>query len=134
MRAANDAILLCDGIFLLRPELRDRWDLRMVVTAAFDVRLRRALIRDAPRLGSVDVVEHRYRTRYEPGQELYRAERSPRPLPTSSSATTIPPLRCSGPHEPDPGARAVAARHGPWRLVQLATSAMTEASVARSDQ
>ena len=42
------------GIFLLRPELRDRWDLRMVVTAAFDVRLRR-----------------------EPGQELYRAEAQP---------------------------------------------------------
>lgn len=77
MRAAKDAILLCDGIFLLRPELRDRWDLRMVVTAAFDVRLRRALIRDVPRLGSVDVVEHRYRTRYEPGQELYRAEAQP---------------------------------------------------------
>lgn len=77
VRAADDAILLCDGIFLLRPELRDRWDVRIFVTAAFDVRLGRALIRDVPRLGPADVVEHRYRTRYEPGQELYRVQAQP---------------------------------------------------------
>lgn len=77
VRAGDDAILLCDGIFLLRPELRDRWDIRIFVTAAFDVRLGRALIRDVPGLGPADVVENRYRTRYEPGQELYRGQAQP---------------------------------------------------------
>ncbi len=35
MTAPADAVLLFDGVFLLRPELIDRWDLRIFVSAAF---------------------------------------------------------------------------------------------------
>jgi uridine kinase len=36
--AAADAVLLLDGVFLLRPELIDRWDLSIFVSAAFEHR------------------------------------------------------------------------------------------------
>ena len=40
--AAADAVLLLDGVFLLRPELIDRWDLSIFVSAAFEQILDRA--------------------------------------------------------------------------------------------
>lgn len=70
-------VVVCEGIFLLRPELIGLWDLSIVVTAPFETRLLRALARDVPHLGSPTEVEHHYRVRYEPGQELYRAEADP---------------------------------------------------------
>ena len=77
LRAPDDAALLFDGVFLLRPELRDAWDLRVFVTASFEVTLRRALRRDVQVFGSAVEVERRYRTRYIPGQQLYFAEARP---------------------------------------------------------
>jgi uridine kinase len=52
--AAADAVLLFDGVFLLRPELIDRRDLRIFMSAAFEETLARARIRDLPPLGSVE--------------------------------------------------------------------------------
>ena len=43
--APADAVLLFDGVFLLRPELIDRWDLRIFVSATF---LPTALLRHRP--------------------------------------------------------------------------------------
>ncbi len=79
-QAEEDAVLLFDGVFLLRPELRGAWDFSVFVAASFDVTLRRALARDADRFGSAEVVERRYRTRYIPGQRLYAAEAGPERL------------------------------------------------------
>jgi uridine kinase len=45
MTASADAVLLLDGVFLLRPELIDRWDLSIFVSAAFEQILDRARIR-----------------------------------------------------------------------------------------
>ena len=70
-------IVLCEGIFLLRPELLGMWDLTIHVTAPFETRLLRALARHVPQLGTPTEVEHLYRTRYEPGQDLYRAAGHP---------------------------------------------------------
>ena len=75
--APADAVLLLDGVFLLRPELLDRWDLRILVSAAFERILDRALIRDLARLGSAAEVDRRFRTRYIPAQELYFATARP---------------------------------------------------------
>jgi uridine kinase len=75
--AAPDAVLLFDGVFLLRPELRDAWDLRVFVTVPEEEMLRRAVVRDAELFGSPSEVEHRYRTRYIPGQRLYFASACP---------------------------------------------------------
>ena len=52
-------MLLLDGVFLLRPELIDLWDLSIFVSAAFEQILDRARIRDLARLGSTAEVERR---------------------------------------------------------------------------
>lgn len=69
--AAADAVLLFDGVFLLRPELIDKWDLRIFVSTAFEETLARARIRDLAALGSAGRVEQRFRNRYLPSQQLY---------------------------------------------------------------
>jgi uridine kinase len=69
--APADAVLLYDGVFLLRPELIDRWDLRIFVSAAFEETLARARIRDFKLNGSVAEVERRFHERYGPSQEHY---------------------------------------------------------------
>jgi uridine kinase len=69
--ASADAVLLLDGVFLLRPELIDRWDLRIFVSAAFERALDRGRIRDQARLGSITEVERRFRDRHIPAQQLY---------------------------------------------------------------
>jgi uridine kinase len=75
--AAADAVLLFDGVFLLRPELCDAWDLTVFVTVEPDESLYRALERDVELFGSRDEVERRYRTRYLPGQAIYLDEARP---------------------------------------------------------
>jgi uridine kinase len=75
--APRDAVLLLDGIFLLRPELFESWDLRVFVSVRFEEVLRRALERDAAHLGSRTEVERRYGGRYIPGQQLYYAAAHP---------------------------------------------------------
>lgn len=74
--ASDDAILLFDGVFLMRPELRDHWDFTVFVHASFERTLARAQTRDARLLGGADAVRQRYLDRYNPGQRLYlEAER-----------------------------------------------------------
>jgi len=75
--APADAVLLLDGVFLLRPELIDRWDLSIFVSAAFEQAVERARIRDLTRLGSAAEVERRFRTRYIPAQKHYFATARP---------------------------------------------------------
>jgi uridine kinase len=65
------AVVLFDGVFLMRPELDEAWDVRVFLAASFDVTLSRALVRDGAAMGGVEQVERRYRRRYIPGQRLY---------------------------------------------------------------
>jgi len=69
--APADAVLLFDGVFLQRPELMDRWDLCIFVTAAFEETLDRARTRDVALFGSASEVERRHRERYRPSQRFY---------------------------------------------------------------
>ena len=78
--APVDAVLVFDGVFLQRRELRSHFDLCVFVSVAFDETMRRALDRDAPLLGSREEVERRYQERYVPGQRLYFAAVRPREL------------------------------------------------------
>jgi uridine kinase len=71
--APADAVLLFDGVFLMRPELIDRWDLRILVSAPFEETLDRARTRDRELYGSTTEVERRFRNRYIPAQQLYFA-------------------------------------------------------------
>ena len=75
--ASPDSILLFDGVFLLRDELRSFWDFSIFVHADFDEIARRAEARDRELMGGVETVRERYRTRYIPGQELYFNRCSP---------------------------------------------------------
>jgi uridine kinase len=75
--ARRDAILLVDGVFLLRPELVDGWEFRIFVCVSFDEMLRRGLERDAGSSAAREEVERLYRARYIPGQELYLTRARP---------------------------------------------------------
>ena len=69
--ASDDDILILDGVFLLRNELRDDFDFSIFVRAGFDVTLARAEVRDIDLFGSVENIRQRYVERYIPGQRLY---------------------------------------------------------------
>lgn len=71
-----DAVLIFDGVFLLRPELIDRWELRILVSAAPEKTVERALIRESATSSRADV-ERRWRDRYIPSQQLYFATARP---------------------------------------------------------
>ncbi len=75
--AARDAVLLFDGVFLHRLELRAFWDYSIFVRAGFDVTVARAERRDLELFGSVEGVRSRYEQRYVPGQRLYLTEVQP---------------------------------------------------------
>jgi uridine kinase len=71
------AALVLEGVFLLRPELLDCWNLSIYVQVQPSVTLARAVRRDAGLLGGEERVRRRYEQRYLPGQEHYRAIASP---------------------------------------------------------
>ena len=75
--ADQRAILLFDGVFLLRPELRMYWDFAIVVKTDFAVAIERAIRRDLGLFGSPAEVVRRYETRYVPGQQIYLRECRP---------------------------------------------------------
>ena len=69
--APEDAILLFDGVFLLRPEINDQWDYRIFVEVPFAVTVERAMLRDRDLFGSAEATRARYEERYIPGQQIY---------------------------------------------------------------
>jgi len=75
--AAPDAVLVVDGVFLLRPELNDAWDLRVFLEVGFQETLRRAVARDRALFGSAQTTRARYQRRYIPGQRRYLATAQP---------------------------------------------------------
>jgi uridine kinase len=72
--AAVDAILLFDGIFLQRPELREHFDLTIFLDVPFEVTIARMVVRD----GADPNVEAASNRRWVGGQRLYLAECDPR--------------------------------------------------------
>lgn len=76
--APTDAVLILDGVFLLRPELNELWDYRIFVELPFEAALRRARQRDANLFGSEEAVRERYTERYIPGQRIYFKAARPR--------------------------------------------------------
>lgn len=78
--ADRSAILLFDGVFLLRPELRAHWDYSIFVEASFEVTLERAMKRDLSLFGNASEVRRRYETRYIPGQKIYLKECRPKEI------------------------------------------------------
>ena len=68
-------VLVFDGVFALRPELRGYWDLSIYLSITEDESLRRGVQRDP---GNKEELTMRYRARYIPGQHLYNEEAKPK--------------------------------------------------------
>ncbi|WP_267425277.1 hypothetical protein [Methylobacterium sp. GC_Met_2] len=69
--AVVDAILIVDGTFLQRPELRDHWDVALFVRASAATAEARGLSRDATKLGGEAAARDLYAQRYRPAYALY---------------------------------------------------------------
>jgi uridine kinase len=76
--AASNAILIVDGVFLLRPELEAWWDYSIFVDISQELSLERGVARDIGVLGDEAGVRKLYETRYLPGEELYMNRVNPR--------------------------------------------------------
>ncbi|QEW02637.1 uridine kinase [Microbacterium lushaniae] len=72
--APRDAVLIVDGVFLHRPELRGLWDWSVWLEVPFDVSYARMAVRD----GSDPDPDAPTNARYRQGQELYLREADPR--------------------------------------------------------
>ena len=70
-RAPADAVLIVDGTFLQRPELRGGFDLTIFVATSPVVAEQRAVDRDAARSGGADAVRKLYAERYGAAFDLY---------------------------------------------------------------
>ena len=78
LQSANqDAILLFEGIFLHRPELRRYWDFSIFVHADFDITIKRAQKRDIYLFKSAEKIREIYEQRYIPGEQIYLDTESP---------------------------------------------------------
>lgn len=75
--AKDNSILIFDGIFLLRSELADYWDVKIFLKVSFETALQRALKRDIDYFDDEDILKMRYMKRYFPGQELYLNDAHP---------------------------------------------------------
>jgi uridine kinase len=71
-QAPADAVLIVDGTFLQRPELRDHWDLTIFLKTSADTAEQRAVARDAVQSGGVDAVRKLYAERYRGAFDLYQ--------------------------------------------------------------
>lgn len=69
--APTDVILIVDGTFLQRPELRKGWDLTIFIEATELVSEQRGISRDASRLGGMDAAHLLYAERYRPAFDIY---------------------------------------------------------------
>jgi uridine kinase len=78
----RDGTLVVDGIFILKPAVRDLWDLSVFLTGDRGVLLERAVARDGRR--------ERYLSRYVPGESRYLDEIGPERLADVVVDTTDP--------------------------------------------
>jgi uridine kinase len=69
--APADAILIVDGTFLQRPELRDGWDLTIFIEVSPGIATARGIARDANQLGGIEAARQLYAERYDPACDLY---------------------------------------------------------------
>jgi uridine kinase len=70
--ASNDDVLVLDGVFLHRDQLRPYWDFSIWLDVPFRITVPRAVARDAlTSRFSVDVIQQRYTDRYVPAQIAY---------------------------------------------------------------
>jgi uridine kinase len=75
--AGANAVLLFDGVFVFRREINTRWDFRILVDVEAETSIMRALQRDCSPINGPEIVEKKYRLRYEPAWQIYVDEEHP---------------------------------------------------------
>jgi len=76
-KAAKDAIVIIDGVFLYRHNLVNYWDLKILLDTDDETVIERGARRDTARLGSYEVARQKYIDRYIASQTIYYNEESP---------------------------------------------------------
>jgi uridine kinase len=76
-RMPRSAVLVVDGVFALRPELRGSWNLTVWLDVSPEVALDRGVLRDTTRDGAAQALRT-HRDRYLPSQMIYQREAQPR--------------------------------------------------------
>jgi uridine kinase len=76
-RAKDKSVLIVDGTFLQRPEIRSAWDLVVFLDIAEVEALRCGVQRDHDALGGVVIATELYHNRYGPAFDRYAAECRP---------------------------------------------------------
>ena len=89
--AASNAILIVDGVFLLRPELEAWWDYSVFVDISQELSVERGVARDSGVLGDEAEVRRLYEERYLPGEALYMQRVNPRAKANVIVDNTDPP-------------------------------------------
>lgn len=74
LKAKSDSILLFNGIFINRPELRDYWDFSIYLDIGEDESIKRGLSRPE---ADPEKTKLLYLNRYLPGQRIYHKESEP---------------------------------------------------------
>jgi uridine kinase len=69
--AGNDNILIVDGTFLQKPELRDSWDVIIFLEVAEETAILRGAKRDAQLFGDEKAAEEMQRSRYQAAFKIY---------------------------------------------------------------
>jgi uridine kinase len=69
--APKDAVLLVDGTFLQRPEIRELWDVRVWVSTPLRIARQRGIERDADLLGGSEAAERLFAKRYHGAARIY---------------------------------------------------------------
>lgn len=75
--ATDDAILILEGLFLFRDEIRDELDYKIYLDVPFEVTLQRMLERDKGNFSSKAELTRMFNIRYKAGQELYIKDARP---------------------------------------------------------
>ena len=70
-------MLVVDGSFLQKPELRDGWDVVVYLRTSFAAAAERGARRDAATLGGLDAARAAFRDRYHAAQRRYLSECAP---------------------------------------------------------
>ena len=78
LMAENDQILIFEGVFLMRREIEQYWDLKIFMDIDFETSIKRALQRDLYLFGSEEETLKRYQERYIPGQKIYLELENPK--------------------------------------------------------
>lgn len=82
--AGQRDVLIADGSFLQKPEVRPHWDIVIFLRTSFAAAEERGVRRDSGALGGEDLAREAFRTRYHAAQRRYLAECDP-----ESSATMV---------------------------------------------